>query len=79
MGFQTGLKRCNQVLKNSGYFVVTKAVLFLSDIPKPLKKFWDEGYPNIKNLKDNSSLIQNEGFDLPFHFTLPKSFGINTY
>ena len=79
MGFQNGLKRCNQLLKNSGYLVVTEAVLLLSDIPKPLKKFWDEGYPDIKNLKDNISLIQNEGFELLFHFTLPKSSWINNY
>ena len=79
MGFQNGLKRCNQLLKNKGYLVVTEIVLFSSDIPKPLKKFWDEGYPDIKNLKDNISLIQNEGFDLPFHFTLPKSSWIVNY
>jgi len=73
MGFQNGLKRCNQLLKNKGYLVVTEAVLFLPDIPKPLKEFWDNGYPDIKDVKNNISLIQNEGFDLLFHFTLPKS------
>ena len=79
MGFQHGLTRCNQLLKNKGYLVVTEAVLFSPDIPKPLKKFWDEGYPDIKDLKTNIDLIQNEGFDLLFHFTLPKSSWINNY
>ena len=79
MGFQNGLKRCNQLLKNKGYLVVTEAVLFLPNIPKPLKKFWDERYPDIKDLQNNISLIQNEDFDLLFHFTLPKSSWINNY
>ncbi len=79
MGFQHGLTRCNHLLKNKGYFVVTEAVLFSPNIPKPLKKFWDEGYPDIKDLKTNIDLIQNEGFNLFFHFILPKSSWINNY
>jgi len=79
MGFQNGLKRCNLLLKNKGHLVVTEAVLLLPDIPKPLKKFWDEGYPDIKDLKNNIFLIQNEDFNLLSHFTLPKSSWIDNY
>jgi SAM-dependent methyltransferase len=79
MGFQNGLKRCNQLLKNKGYLVVTEAVLLLPNLPKPLKKFWDEGYPDIKDIKSNISLIQNEGFHLLSHFTLPKSSWIDNF
>jgi SAM-dependent methyltransferase len=69
MGFQNGLKKCHQLLKNKGYLAVTEAVLLLPNLPKPLKKFWDEGCPYIKDVKSNISLIQNEGFDLlsPFY------------
>jgi SAM-dependent methyltransferase len=73
MGFQNGLKRCHQLLKKKGYLAVTEAILLLPNLPKPLKKFWDEGYPDIKDVKSNISLIQNEGFNLLSHFTLPKS------
>jgi len=79
IGFQNGLKRCKQLLKNKGYLVVTEAVLLLLNLPKPLKKFWDEEYPDIKDVKSNMSLIQNEGFDLLSHFTLPKSSWIDHY
>ncbi len=79
MGFQNGLKRCNQILKNKGYFVVTEAVLLLPNLPKPLKEFWDEEYPDIKDVKSNISLIKNEGFKVLYHFTLPKSCWIDFY
>jgi SAM-dependent methyltransferase len=79
MGFQNGLKRCHQLLKKNGYLVVTEAVLLLPNLPKPLKEFWDNGYPDIKDIKSNISLIQNESFDLLSHFTLPKSSWINNY
>jgi len=79
MGFQNGLKRCYQLLKKNGYLVVTEAVLLLPNLPKSLKKFWDEEYPDIKDVKDNISLIQNEGFELLTHFTMPKSSWIDNY
>ncbi len=79
MGFQNGLKRCNQILKNNGYLVVTEAVLLLPNLPKELKQFWDEGYPDIKNIKSNITLIRNEGFKIISHFTLPKSSWIDSF
>jgi ubiquinone/menaquinone biosynthesis C-methylase UbiE len=79
MGFQNGLKKCNQILKNKGYLVVTEAVLLLPNLPKELKQFWDEGYPEIKNIKSNITLIRDEGFELISHFTLPKSSWIDSF
>jgi hypothetical protein len=73
------LKRCHQLLKNQGYLVVTEAVYLLPDIPEPLRKFWDEGYSDIKDIQGNISLIQKEGFNLLSHFTLPKSSWIDNY
>jgi len=79
MGFQNGLKRCHQLLEHKGYLVVTEAVLLLPNLPKPLNKFWNKEYPDIKDVKSNISLIQNEGFDLLSHFTLPKSSWIDHF
>ncbi len=79
MGFQNGLKKCNQLLKNKGYLVVNEAVLFLPNLPKPLKEFWDEAYPDIKDIKSNISLIKDEGFNMLSHFTLPKSCWVDFY
>jgi len=79
MGFRNGLKKCNQLLKNKGYFVVSEAVLLLPNLPKPLKEFWDEVYPDIKDIKSNISLIKDEGFNVLSHFTLPKSCWVDFY
>jgi ubiquinone/menaquinone biosynthesis C-methylase UbiE len=79
MGFENGLKKCNQLLKNKGYFVVSEAVLLLPNLPKPLKEFWDEEYPDIKDIEGNISLIESEGFNVLSHFTLPKACWIDFY
>jgi len=79
MGFQNGLKKCHQLLKKNGSLAVTEAVFLQPSIPKPLQQFWDVRYPDIKDVKSNIALIQNEGFELLAHFTLPKSSWIDTY
>ena len=53
MGFQNGLKRCHQLLKKNGYLAVTQAVFLQPSIPKPLQQFWDNEYPDIKDIKTN--------------------------
>ena len=79
MGFQKGLKKCNQLLKNKGYFVVSEAVLLLPNLPNPLKEFWDREYPDIKDIKSNIALIKNEDFNIVSHFTLPKACWFDFY
>ena len=79
IGFRNGLKKCNQLLKNKGHFVVSEAVLLLPNLPKPLKEFWGEVYPDIKDIKSNISLIEDEGFNVLSHFTLPKSCWVDFY
>jgi len=79
MGFQNGLIKCQKLLKEDGYLAVTEAVFLQSSIPKPLQQYWDEGYPDITDVKHNIALIQNEDFVLLGHFTLPKSSWIDNY
>jgi len=79
MGFRNGLKKCNQLLKNNGYCIVSEAVLLLPNLPKPLKEFWDETYPDIQDIKHNISLIEEEGFHVVSHFTLPRSCWVDFY
>ncbi len=73
MGFQNGLKRCRQLLKNDGFLGVTEIAYLVNDPPAPLIRYFEREYPDIKTVKDNIDLIQNERFLLISNFTLPKS------
>jgi len=79
MGFQNGLKRCHQLLKDNGYLVVTECVYLVSNPPEPVIEFFKNGYPDIKDIKGNITLIQNEGFRLLSNFTLSESAWIDSY
>ena len=72
MGFQNGLKKSHQLLKNKGYLAVTEGVMLQPNAPAAAKQFWEE-YPDVKDVKSNVALIQQENFELLAHFTLPRS------
>ncbi len=79
MGFQNGLRRCHQLLKNSGYLAVTECVYLSSDPPAPVIQFFEREYPDITGVKGKIELIQHEGFSLISHFTLPESSWFDSY
>jgi SAM-dependent methyltransferase len=79
MGFRSGLRKCHQLLKDGGYLAVSECVYLASGKPEPVTKFFDREYPEIKDIKGNIELIQNEGFALLSHFTLPESAWLDSY
>jgi len=79
MGFQNGLKRCHQLLKDKGHLAVTELVYTSSTPPDAVNKYFDNEYPAIKNIIENIEAIQKEGFTLISNFTLPESAWLNDY
>ncbi len=79
MGFQNGLKRCRQLLKDGGYLAVTELVYIAPDPPISVVQYFESEYPDIKDVKSNVELIQNEGFHLLSNFTLSESSWLDNY
>ena len=79
MGFQNGLKRCHQLLKNDGFLCVTEIVYLVNDPPAPLIQYFEKEYPDIQTVQDRIDLIQNERFLLISNFTLPKSSWLDSF
>ena len=79
MGFQNGLKRCHQLLKDKGYLAVTELVYIVPNPPNPVVEYFKSEYPDIKNIEGKIEIIKKEGFDLISNFTLPESAWLNNY
>ena len=79
MGFQDGLKRCHQLLKEKGYLAVTELVYTIPNPLAPVVEYFESEYPDIKNIEENIEIIKKEGFDLVANFTLPESAWLNNY
>jgi SAM-dependent methyltransferase len=79
MGFQNGLKRCHQLLKDKGYLAVTELVYIVPNPPNPVVEYFESEYPDIKNIEGKIEIIKKEGFNLISNFTLPESAWLNSY
>jgi len=79
MGFQDGLKRCRQLLKDKGYLAVTELVYTVPDPPDAVVEYFNNEYPDIKYIEENIETIKKEKFNLVSNFTLPKSAWLNDY
>jgi ubiquinone/menaquinone biosynthesis C-methylase UbiE len=79
MGFQDGLRRCHQLLKDKGYLAVTELVYTISHLPEPVVEYFKSEYPDIKNIGENINIIKKEGFNLISNFTLPESAWMDNY
>lgn len=79
MGFQIGLRRCHQLLKNNGSLAVTELVYLSPNPPAPVTQYFEKEYPDINAVKGKIELIQNEGFQFISNFTLPESSWFDSY
>ena len=79
MGFQNGLRRCHHLLKNNGYLAVTELVYLVPNPPVSVTQYFENEYPDIKDLKGNIEFIKNGGFHLLSNFTLPESAWFDLY
>lgn len=79
MGFQNGLKRCHQLLKDKGYLAVTELVYTVSVPPNAVVEYFGTEYPDIKNIAEKIEIIKKEGFNLISNFTLPESAWLDNY
>jgi SAM-dependent methyltransferase len=79
MGFQNGLKCCHQLLKDNGCMAVSELVYTAPNPPNTVIEYFDNEYPDIKNIEKNIELIEKEGFRIVSNFTMPESAWLNNY
>lgn len=78
-GFKNGLRDWQRFLKPGGYMALTHITWLDNNPPDELWRFWQEGYPEIAALRENSTTIAECGYRLIDTFTLPESTWWNEY
>lgn len=79
MGFFNGLKKCKKLLKNKGYLAVTELVYLSGEPCEPVRNFFEENYPDIKDVHGKLEDVELSGLLLLGNFTLPKSAWLVNY
>lgn len=79
MGFQNGLNKCHQLLKDKGHLAMTELVYIAANPPDAVIEYFEDEYPDIKSIEGKIEVINKEGFKLISNFTLPEAAWFNSY
>ena len=79
MGFEHGLNSWFPFVKKGGFIAVSELTWLKPKRPKEINDFWANDYPGMKTVEENLQLVENAGYDLVDHFTLPESSWWNDY
>lgn len=70
IGFETGVQKWNRFLKPGGVLVVSEITWLRSDIPKEIKSYWEQEYPEIDVASKKLSVLEKNGYSPIGYFTL---------
>lgn len=71
IGLRNALRVCHGLLRPGGGLAFTDAVWRKENPPASVKDSFDLDYPTMGRLEDDLALLQDLGFELLGHFTLP--------
>ena len=72
IGFEKGLRKWRNLLKDKGYLVVSELSWLKPNPLEEVKKFFTEVYPAINTVNENLETIKKAGYQVINHFVLPK-------
>lgn len=71
LGLRNALNVCHGLLRPHGYLAFTDAIWRKANPPAAVKALFESDYPTMGTLEDDLAAIQDGGFELIDHFTLP--------
>ena len=72
MGFKKGIKEMYKYLKDNGYLAVSEISWLKDNPPKEVYDFWNNSYSEMESINENLKDINNSGYEIIGHFTLPE-------
>lgn len=71
MGVANALRSWKPLLKPGGYIGLSELLWLTDDPPAEVKRFFDDAYPAMGDIRSNCRFFVDAGYDLVGHFTLP--------
>ena len=72
IGFETGLREWQRLLKPKGFMVIHEMAWLRPSPPREIYDYWKSYYPGIKTIPECLEQISGCGYDLIGHFALPE-------
>lgn len=79
IGFENGIKKWNQFLKQGGIIVLTEITWLQKDLPKELEDHWQSEYPEIDLASSKLRQLERNGFMPIAYFRLTEEAWLDGY
>ncbi len=79
IGFENGIKKWKDYLKEGGYLAVSEITWITSSRPKEIEEFWNEEYSEIDTAANKIKQLENNGYSLVGYFYLCQDSWIENY
>lgn len=79
IGFENGLKKWKDYLKEGGYLAVSELTWITSTRPKEIEEYWTNEYSEINTASNKIKLIEDNGYSLIGYFFLQPESWIENY
>ena len=73
MGVERGITEWKKFMRPGGYLAFTEAVWFTDTPSADVKRFWQENYPDIKDVQSIRTIAEKAGYSWITSFPLPVS------
>jgi SAM-dependent methyltransferase len=71
MGFENALKSWKRLLRRRGYMVVSELVWFEEEVPREIRDYFVEAYPDMKYYENIFPIADSAGFNMIDYLPLP--------
>ena len=79
MGFGNALRKWKRMVKNHGYVVISECTWLTVAPSSAAQSFWDEAYPAMQTLEQNTELAKDAGYEVTGTYILPPEAWQNEY
>ncbi len=79
IGFENGIKKWKNYLKNGGYLAVSEISWITNSRPKEIENFWTQEYSEIDIASNKIKILEDNGYTLVGYFYLTQNSWIENY
>lgn len=79
IGFENGVKKWRDYLKNGGYLAVSEITWITNSRPKEIEDFWTKEYPEIDIASNKIKILEDNGYTLAGYFYLTQDSWTQNY
>ena len=79
IGFANAVSLWRESVRTNGFLVVSELSWLRNEVPVDVRRFFEAGYPDMRSVDENLSVVRGAGYDVLCTHTLPKETWVDGY